>query len=87
MLIVVEHRNVEQLPQPLLDDKAFRGADVLEVDTAPALAEQPDAIDDLIGIFGGNFKIDGVDIGEALEKNCLAFHHGFGRERAPIAKA
>ncbi len=50
VLIVVEHRNVEQLPQSLLDDEAFRGANILEIDTAPALAEQFDAIDDLTGL-------------------------------------
>ena len=39
VLIVVEHRDVEQFAQPLLDDEALRRLDVLEIDAAPALAE------------------------------------------------
>jgi hypothetical protein len=49
VLIVMKDRDVEQLAQPLLDDEALRRLDVLEVDAAPALAEQLDAIDDLVG--------------------------------------
>ena len=40
VLVVVKDRNIEQLAQPLLDDEAFRRLDVLEIDAAPALAEQ-----------------------------------------------
>ena len=87
VLVVVEHRDVEQFPQALLDDEAFRRLDVFEIDAAPALAEQFHAIDDLVRILGRDFKVDGVDVGEALEQHRLAFHHGLGRERAAIAKA
>src|SRR6266498_2823673 len=52
VLVVVEDGNVEQLPQPLLDEEAFRGANILEVDAAPALAQQLDAIDDLVKLLG-----------------------------------
>src|SRR5437588_32129 len=38
MLIVMEHRDIEQLAQALLDDEALRRANVLEIDSAPALA-------------------------------------------------
>ena len=48
MLVVMEHRNVEQFAQPLLDDETFRRLDVFEIDAAPALAEQLDAIDELV---------------------------------------
>ncbi len=87
MLIVMEHRDVEQLPQPLLDHKALGRADVLQIDATPALAQQLDAIHDLIRILGGDFEIDGVDIGKALEQNRLALHHGFRRQCPAIAKA
>ena len=86
VLVVMEHRNVEQLPQLLLDDEAFRRLDVLEVDAAPALAEQLDAIDDLVRVLGRHFEIDGVDVGEALEQHRLAFHHRLRRQRAAIAE-
>ena len=86
VLVVVEHRNVEQLAQPLLDDEALGRLDVFEVDAAPALAEELDAVDELVRILGVHFEIDGVDIGEALEQHRLAFHHGLGGERAAIAE-
>ena len=87
VLVVMEDRNVEQLAQLLLDDEAFRRLDVLEIDAAPALAEQFYAIDELVGIFGRNFEIDGIDIGEALEQDRFAFHHRLCRQRAAIAEA
>ena len=87
VLVVVEHRDVEQLAQPLLDDEALRRLDVLEVDAAPALAEQLHAIDEFVRILGVDLEIDGVDVGEALEQHRLAFHHRLGRQRAEIAEA
>ena len=86
VLVVMEHRNVEQFAQALLDDEAFRRLDVLEIDAAPALAEELDAIDELVRVLGVHFEIDRVDVGEALEQHRLAFHHGLGRERAAIAE-
>ncbi len=86
VLVVVEHRDVHQFAQALLDDEALRRLDVLEIDAAPAGAEIFDAVDELVGIFGGDLKIDGVDVGEALEQHRLAFHHRLCRQRAAIAK-
>ena len=86
VLVVVEHRDVEQLAEPLFDDEALRRLDVLQVDAAPAGTEQLHAIDDLVGVFGGDLKVDGIDVGEALEQHRLALHHGLGRERTAVAK-
>ena len=87
MLVVMEDRNVQQLAQPLLDDETFRRLDILEIDAAPAFAEQLHAVDDFVGVLGGDFQIDRVDVGEALEQDGLAFHHRLGGERAAIAEA
>ena len=86
VLVVVKDRNVEKLAQPLLDDEAFRRLDVLEIDAAPALAEQLHAIDEFVGIFGRDFEIDRIDVGKALEQDRLAFHHRLCRQRAAIAE-
>ena len=86
VLVVMEDRDVEQFAQPLLDDEAFRRLDVLEIDAAPALAEELDAIDELVRILGRDLEIDGIDVGEALEQHRLAFHHRLGGERAAIAE-
>ena len=40
VLVVVKHRHVHALAQTLLDDEALRRLDVLEIDPAPALAEE-----------------------------------------------
>ena len=87
VLVVVEHRDVEQLAQALLDDEALRRLDVLQVDAAPALAEEADAVDELVRVLGGDLEIDGIDVGEALEQHRLAFHHRLGGERAAVAEA
>ena len=34
-----------------------------------------------------DFQVDGIDIGEALEEDRLAFHHRLGGQRAQIAQA
>ena len=86
VLIVMEDRNVEQLAQLLLDDEAFGRLDVFQIDAAPALAQELDAIDEFVRIFGGDFEVDGIDVGEALEQHRLAFHHGLGGKRAAIAE-
>ena len=86
VLVVMENGNIEKLAQPLLDDEALRRLDVLEIDAAPALAEQPDAIDEFVRILGRDFEVDRIDVGEALEQHRLAFHHRLRRERAAIAE-
>ena len=51
------------------------------------LPRELDAIDELVGVFGRDFKIDGIDIGEAFEQHRFAFHHRLCRQRAAIAEA
>jgi len=86
VLIIVKYRNVEELAQPLLDDEALWRLDVLEIDAAPALAEELHAIDKIVGVFGRDLEIDGVDVGKALEQHRLALHHRLGGERTAIAE-
>ena len=87
VLVVVEHRNVHQLFQALLDDEAFRRLDVLKVDAAKGWPHQPDRIDDLFRVLGVQLDVDGVHIGEALEEHRLALHHRLRGQRAQIAHA
>src|SRR6195256_4851499 len=86
VLVVMEYRDVEEFPQPLLDDEALRCADIFEIDAAPALAEKLDAVDDFVGVFRRDFEVDRIDVGEALEQNRLAFHDRLGRQRAAVAQ-
>ena len=87
VLVVMEHRNVHQLAQPLLDDEAFRRLDVLEIDAAERRPEIAHALMNSSGILGVDLQIDRIDIGEALEQDRLALHHRLGGERPEIAEA
>jgi hypothetical protein len=87
VLVVMEHRNVEQFAQALLDDEAFRRLDVFQIDAAPALAEEAHAIDELLDILGVDLEVDAVHVGEALEQDGLALHHRLRRQRADVAEA
>ncbi len=87
VLIVVHDRDVHAFPEGLLDDEAFRRADILEVDAAEARLHQRHRLDELVRILGGELEVDRVDVGEALEQHRLALHHRLGGERAEIAEA
>ena len=82
VLIVVEDGNVHQFAQALLDDETFRRLDVLEIDAAERGPEIAHAVDERLGVFGVDFQIDRIDVGEALEQHRLALHHRLGGERA-----
>ena len=46
-----------------------------------------DAVDECVDVRRIDFEIDGVDIGEALEEDRLAFHDRLRSQRAEIAQA
>ena len=71
----------------LLDDEALGRLDVLEIDAAEGGAEVAHAVDEFVDVLGIDLEVDGVDIGEALEQDRLAFHHRLGGQRAEIAEA
>ena len=87
VLIVVEHRDVEQLAQPLLDDEALRRLDVFEIDAAEGRVQIAHAVDELVDVAGVDLEIDRIDVGKALEQRRLALHDRLRRERAEIAEA
>ena len=87
VLVVVHHRDFHPLAQGLLDDEAFGGLDVLKVNAAEAGLHHRDGLDQGFGVFAGQFDVDRIDVGEALEQHCLAFHHRLGGERTEIAHA
>ena len=60
-------------PQFFLDDEALGRLDVFQVDAAEGGLQQLAGADDFLGILGGQFDVEHVDIGEALEQHapCL----------------
>ncbi len=86
MLVVVEHRDVEQLLQLALDHEALGALDVLEIDAAEG---RPDVLhhrDELVRGGGLDLDVDGIHVGEALEQHRLALHHWLGRQGSEVAQ-
>ena len=75
VLVVVEHRDVEQLAQPRLDLEAARRRDVLEVDAGEHRRDHLHGAHDLVDVLGVEAERPGVDAGEPLEQRRLALHH------------
>src|SRR5262245_19526657 len=85
MLIVVKDRDIEHLAETLLDLEAARRPDVFEVDAAEGRRDRPDDAHDLVHVLGGQADREGVDTGERLEQERLAFHDGQGGPGADVA--
>ena len=87
VLVVVEDRDIDQLAQALLDDETLGRLDVFQVDAAEGRRDQTHGVDDIVDVLAVDLQVDGVDIGEALKEDRLAFHHRLGAERTQIAQA
>ena len=86
MLIVMENRNVEDLPQSGLDLEAARRGDVLEIDAAVGRGEVADRVDDRLGVLGVEADRPGIDVGEPFEQRGLALHDGHRGCRPDVAE-
>ena len=87
VLVVVEDRDLHGPLQLLLDVEALRRLDVLQVDAAEGRLEQLAGADDLARVLGGQFDVEDVDVGEALEQDALAFHDRLAGAGADVAQA
>jgi hypothetical protein len=87
VLVVVHDRDLHAFLQRLLDDEAVRGGNILKVDAAEARLHDLHGSDELVDILRGEFDVDRIDVGEALEQHRLAFHHRLGCGGAEIAEA
>ena len=86
MLVVMEHRNVHDFLQALFDDETLGRLDVFKIDAPEGRRHQPHGLNDLVGVFGIQLDVDGVHVGEPLEKDGFPLHHRFRGQRAQIAK-
>ena len=62
-------------------------ADVLEVDAAEGRRDQLAEADHLLRVDRVDLDVEDVDVGEALEEDALALHHGLAGEGAEVAEA
>ncbi len=58
MLVVVEHRDVHQLLESVLNDEAVGRFDILKVDATKAWAQITNTVDKIVGIFAVNADVD-----------------------------
>ena len=86
MLIVVKYRDVHPLAAQFLNDEAFRGFNVFQIDRAKSWFERANDIGELFGVGLVQLDVKTVDIGEFLKQNGFAFHHRFGRQAADVPK-
>ena len=86
MLVIVEHRDVQQILKLGLDAEALGALDVLQIDAAEGDADVLDHRDDFIGVPGRDLDVHRIHIGEAFEKDAFSLHDGLGRQCAQIAQ-
>ena len=67
VLVVVKHRDIELLLEPLLDDETLWRFDILQIDAAERRPEKAHAIDELVHVLGVDLQVEAVDVGKALE--------------------
>lgn len=86
VLVVVEHRNVEDTAEPSLDLETPWGGDIFKVDPAVHRREGPDDLDDGIRVLGVQAYRPGVDTAEPFEQCRLALHHRDRRRGTDVAQ-
>ena len=77
MLVVVHYRNIQLLPEALLNVEAVGRGDVFEVYATKSGCQNFNGFYKLIGVFGIEFKVKDIDVGKNFKQNGFAFHNGF----------
>ncbi len=85
--VLVENRDVEGLAQPVEEDEALGGADVLQVHPAEGGLQRLHHLHEVIGVLHREFEIENVDVSQALEQHRHPLEHGLGRLGADVAEA
>ena len=76
VLVIMENRDIELIAQFLLDNKAFRRANIFEINSAKCIPETLHAFDEFFGIFFFDLDVKTVYIRKAFEENRFPFHDG-----------
>ena len=87
VLVVVHDGNVQLFAQPLFDVEAVGRRDVFQVDASEGGGQDLDGLNELVGVFGVQLQVEGVDVGKDFEKDALAFHDGLGGQRANVSQS
>ena len=77
MLVVVHYRDVQLLPEALLDVEAIGRGDILEVYASKSWRQNFNGFYKFIGVLGIEFKIKDIDVCKNFKQNGFAFHNRF----------
>ena len=86
MLVVMQYWNAHFLTEPVLDNEAIRGLDVLEIDGAEGWLQAANGICEGVRVALVDLDVEHVDVREPLEQDCLALHHRLGGEGADVSE-
>ena len=86
MLVIVHHGYVEALFQTFLYIEAFRGLDVLKVDTAKRGCNALHGLAKFLGIAFVYLDVKHIDTPIDLEQQSLALHHGFATHSSNVTQ-
>ena len=87
MLVVVEDRDVADLLQPALNLKATGCGNILKVDTAERLRDEPNGTHEFIDVVRVDAQRKRINVAELFKENALALHNGHAGRRPNVAKA
>ena len=75
MLVIMENRNIHGFLQAVLNIKALRCLDILQVNAAKARLQHLHSMTNIIHIAGVQAKRHGIHTGKTLEKNRFSLHN------------
>ena len=82
-----KHGDLHPREEGLLDLEASGRLDVFQINRAEGRFQASHRLDEFLGVIFGDLDIEDIDVGEFLEEDGLAFHDGFGGERADGAQS
>ena len=86
MLVIMHDRNIKFLDQTLLNFKAFRGFDILQINASKGGRDSLHSIHKFINIFSIDFNVENIDICEGFEQQAFPFHDGFTSQGSDVSE-
>jgi hypothetical protein len=86
VVFMMEHRHPDGGPDPIFDGKAFGSSDTLQAEAPERRGQDPDNLDDLVGVLGLQGDGNRIDVGKSLIDNRLGLQLGQHRSGPDIAE-
>ena len=86
VVFVVQHRHPDGLPDPIFNGEAFGRGDAFQAEAPEGWGQNPDDLDDLVGVLGLQGDGDRIHVGKSLIDNRLGLQLGQHRHGPDIAE-